>query len=1033
MSGVGDAAYIAARAAFGREKVSFLDVDVDACLNSYGVPPCTAGRTRTQKTAGGSSTTCVLDSGASGSDDAYNGQTLWITPKVNGDTVASGGASTVGLGASANGTDDIYNQMWILIVETGEIRKIEDYDGTTKVATIVGAWTTVPTGANTYRLFDMASTQERRITDYVGASKTATVESAWASNPGSDTHIFIVINRPSACYRTRATCQDLGNYSRAVITHRFAPRGTAHRLLRGPAPQIRPLNTPRLGQSCLFFDGTDDYVQVSDSASFNNSGAFTLEGWIWLSSIRNGTRVLIATNTGGSVLWQLGVSVARKVEFAVRDSAGTPATALSSTTLLTETWYHVAGVFSANTLQIYINGVADGSPVSTAFGGNFNPASDFSIGRSPIGGSHIHAYVDDLRVWTVARTAAEILENKDRELLGTETGLAAYWKLNEGTGSTAQDATANNNDGTLSGPVWVDLNEIAARPYIEKIDLAPTEIDVEGGTGKRSNVKVTLSDDVCSDIGLDPYARDRLAAASGTFWGRFLARNRYLSGRSARIAHGFGLSAWDWNAFVFERYVLENFPQFTGRGSVTLQLKDFIRLADLRKVPAPTTGTLASAMVAIHHEGKTAASASTTITLAADASATDDAYNGAWVYITAGSGQGQFREITDYVGSTKVATVGSAWTSNPAVGSNYRVVPKKLTVSSGTGSEYGSSGYVRVGNEVVYFGSRSTDDLNLSAPTDRAQFGTTAADHAAGDAVQLCKVFSAAAVDDVVLSILSDAGLDEEQVDKSLLEAEVSLWFYDAAWNLTRCIAEPTSAEELLKDLCQSLGAFLWYEPQEGKIKFKVLGPQAPDPASPTLTDEEHFLEDSLEVLPQESRRITRLLFSYGLKSATSGGRDAGDFARQVIAVDTDAESGDEYADVRTRELKSKWLGTSNDGVAAVMAARFLSWFRDTPRRLKAALDYKDHSILVGDLAYVETRLLPDETGAASATRALLVRQELEDGRVKVELDELAFDRRYWFIAPAGSGDYPDDAEYAHICDGVTLKMADGSEPYRII
>jgi len=71
--------------------------------------------------------------------------------------------------------------------------------------------------------------------------------------------------------------------------------------------------------------------------------------------------------------------------------------------------------------------------------------------------------------------------------------------------------------------------------------------------------------------------------------------------------------------------------------------------------------------------GTATAGAATTITLAAGSSDTDDYYNNMWIRITAGTGVGQSRKITDYVGSTKVATVAT-WTTNPSTDSVYEIV-----------------------------------------------------------------------------------------------------------------------------------------------------------------------------------------------------------------------------------------------------------------------------------------------------------------------------------------------------------------------
>jgi hypothetical protein len=78
----------------------------------------------------------------------------------------------------------------------------------------------------------------------------------------------------------------------------------------------------------------------------------------------------------------------------------------------------------------------------------------------------------------------------------------------------------------------------------------------------------------------------------------------------------------------------------------------------------------------VFHDGRTGtaqAGASTTITLDGSASATDDIYNGSTVTITGGTGSGQVRVISDYVGSTKVATVSVAWATVPDNTSTFSV------------------------------------------------------------------------------------------------------------------------------------------------------------------------------------------------------------------------------------------------------------------------------------------------------------------------------------------------------------------------
>lgn len=71
--------------------------------------------------------------------------------------------------------------------------------------------------------------------------------------------------------------------------------------------------------------------------------------------------------------------------------------------------------------------------------------------------------------------------------------------------------------------------------------------------------------------------------------------------------------------------------------------------------------------------GTAVAAAAASITLAANASSSDGAYNGMWIMITAGTGLGQLRTIASYVGSSKVASLTESWTTVPDTTSSYVV------------------------------------------------------------------------------------------------------------------------------------------------------------------------------------------------------------------------------------------------------------------------------------------------------------------------------------------------------------------------
>lgn len=90
--------------------------------------------------------------------------------------------------------------------------------------------------------------------------------------------------------------------------------------------------------------------------------------------------------------------------------------------------------------------------------------------------------------------------------------------------------------------------------------------------------------------------------------------------------------------------------------------------------PSAVTGkvTVTASQAAVTGTAQ-AGSTSSTIVLATGASSTNDAYNGMYVRITGGTGNGQVRLITDYVGSTRTATVSPNWTTTPDATSTYSV------------------------------------------------------------------------------------------------------------------------------------------------------------------------------------------------------------------------------------------------------------------------------------------------------------------------------------------------------------------------
>jgi len=82
------------------------------------------------------------------------------------------------------------------------------------------------------------------------------------------------------------------------------------------------------------------------------------------------------------------------------------------------------------------------------------------------------------------------------------------------------------------------------------------------------------------------------------------------------------------------------------------------------------------------HSGTAQGGTTTTITLDTGASTTDDIYNGDRIVIVGGTGIGSHALITDYVGSTRVATVSKTFIITPDATSEFEIVPADVDVEA---------------------------------------------------------------------------------------------------------------------------------------------------------------------------------------------------------------------------------------------------------------------------------------------------------------------------------------------------------------
>ncbi len=222
----------------------------------------------------------------------------------------------------------------------------------------------------------------------------------------------------------------------------------------------------------LGFDGVDDYVEVPDHPSLSAiGGAFTLECWINVGEDPIRAREILGKwGSGGSSNDEYGLDLPSGIlELAISGTSG-GMTEIQTAAITPNTWTHFAGVFdsASASLKLFINGILETSMTPSTLTMNRDTDQPFRMGTYDFSfHPNFKGQMDEVRIWNVARTQAEIQADMNRELSGTESGLVGYWKFNEGSGNTVYDFSPNNNDGTLHGGVtrgvmWLSIDTTSA-------------------------------------------------------------------------------------------------------------------------------------------------------------------------------------------------------------------------------------------------------------------------------------------------------------------------------------------------------------------------------------------------------------------------------------------------------------------------------------------------------------------------------------------------------------------------------------------
>ncbi len=225
------------------------------------------------------------------------------------------------------------------------------------------------------------------------------------------------------------------------------------------APQSFYRVTASTAGCALRSDGTPRYVTVPHHPALN-SYPLTISAWI--NTSRNATQVdgivskyIDASSNGYSMLLYSGHVYAWYVRNGV-NQVFRPSLGMDGGFVADDQWHHLAFRVDASGGKLYVDGILRESLAWSGTPGATTTTTAFQIGRYHNYPTGFVGEIDEVSVWSVAFTSAQVVALHHRGPGGNEPGLVALWTLDDGTGTTATDRTPNARHGTLiNSPEWV--------------------------------------------------------------------------------------------------------------------------------------------------------------------------------------------------------------------------------------------------------------------------------------------------------------------------------------------------------------------------------------------------------------------------------------------------------------------------------------------------------------------------------------------------------------------------------------------------
>ncbi len=214
--------------------------------------------------------------------------------------------------------------------------------------------------------------------------------------------------------------------------------------IRKISPIVSTINAST--NNSLNFDGAD-YIEVGGTSNLNFTAAMTVEAWIKVDAFDKAWQTIASK---GDNSWRLSrAQSGNALEFAITKPGNINFLVTGNKSVNDGKWHHVAAVYGSTFISLYVDGALDAQTTgsaSTIQQSTYKTAIGYN---TQVVDRKWKGNIDEVRIWSTARTVDQIRANLHKNLAGNEDSLKAYFKFDQGTaGGTNTGVTTLTNNAT---------------------------------------------------------------------------------------------------------------------------------------------------------------------------------------------------------------------------------------------------------------------------------------------------------------------------------------------------------------------------------------------------------------------------------------------------------------------------------------------------------------------------------------------------------------------------------------------------------